>query len=645
MVSSSHSVATASFSTAASDHARWVASTLERARHFRAGRLRPSTAVRKPSTVNPSLTLSQPTDSALNFDAAPSASTSASATTPRRTSNASEASPITPLSPPKSPRTVAPQPPNTARRREALAHIKDEFSQFRFLAALEYCDGMLGISSSHFAVLLVAARCCLAVEAFDTARDLYQRASLSPDATPSEQREVSEESRCVATASTLATCFKRGDYTLALKCCLSLREIFEKSKVAELSYLWKIQESRVLFERKDYKDAHAIAKAVTSGAPKLADGWYWRAKNELQLGEVEAACKSVAQCSAILDTAASTPTGASKSVDINSERGQITRPRVVSLTEWAHCCQFRNGKSSLATANALSTECAAIKRSIAEVHMMLKLHPTLRSTPGSLRTPVPSFALPLSASASNEVIHLAQNSIRIIEGNQRLCGYFELVLAEAYASKADYSLAMQHADAALAHDPFLAPALIRRAWLRFETGNPLGAKDDLHRLETEAEEDAFFWGVTLAGEKSQWDQWRQDGLSQLRGLLDAGGSSSPTPGGEAAWKSRLFKRLPRGVKEPVGEPSTSTEEGARRLRVQTHYQVLNIHVNATPIEIRRAYRAQALRWHPDKWVKEKHSAVEIKTAAEQFKKVCLAYDVLGDPQKRLEYDCSVVSVL
>jgi len=66
----------------------------------------------------------------------------------------------------------------------------------------------------------------------------------------------------------------------------------------------------------------------------------------------------------------------------------------------------------------------------------------------------------------------------------------------------------------------------------------------------------------------------------------------------------------------------------------THYQVLGIAVTAAPEEIAKAYRKLAVRYHPD-------SNSDDVNAADKFKQVALAYDILNDPQKRKQYDLSL----
>ena len=63
-----------------------------------------------------------------------------------------------------------------------------------------------------------------------------------------------------------------------------------------------------------------------------------------------------------------------------------------------------------------------------------------------------------------------------------------------------------------------------------------------------------------------------------------------------------------------------------------YYAVLGVSKEATPEEIRKAYKKLAIKWHPDKHVDDK------KEAEEKFKEIAEAYSVLSDPDKKREYD-------
>lgn len=83
---------------------------------------------------------------------------------------------------------------------------------------------------------------------------------------------------------------------------------------------------------------------------------------------------------------------------------------------------------------------------------------------------------------------------------------------------------------------------------------------------------------------------------------------------------------------------TSAEDTQRipRARANSHvgeslYEVLGVAKNATPEELKRAYRKLALRYHPDK-------NPDNPQAEETFKEVNNAYAVLNDQTKRQIYD-------
>lgn len=62
-----------------------------------------------------------------------------------------------------------------------------------------------------------------------------------------------------------------------------------------------------------------------------------------------------------------------------------------------------------------------------------------------------------------------------------------------------------------------------------------------------------------------------------------------------------------------------------------YYKVLGVAENATPKDLTKAYRKLARQYHPDTNPNDAKSE-------ERFKEVSAAYDVLGDPEKRKEYD-------
>lgn len=62
-----------------------------------------------------------------------------------------------------------------------------------------------------------------------------------------------------------------------------------------------------------------------------------------------------------------------------------------------------------------------------------------------------------------------------------------------------------------------------------------------------------------------------------------------------------------------------------------YYEILGVSTEANENEIKSKYRKLAMKYHPDR-------NPDDKKAEEMFKKVSEAYEILGDKEKRKEYD-------
>ncbi len=62
-----------------------------------------------------------------------------------------------------------------------------------------------------------------------------------------------------------------------------------------------------------------------------------------------------------------------------------------------------------------------------------------------------------------------------------------------------------------------------------------------------------------------------------------------------------------------------------------YYEILSVSRSASQDEIKKAYRKLAVQYHPDR-------NPDNKEAEEKFKETTEAYEILGDPQKRSQYD-------
>ena len=92
---------------------------------------------------------------------------------------------------------------------------------------------------------------------------------------------------------------------------------------------------------------------------------------------------------------------------------------------------------------------------------------------------------------------------------------------------------------------------------------------------------------------------------------------------DARWEGPMYD----GDRQP---PRRRPPPSSKR---KTLYDVLGVAVNAPRADIKAAYRALALRLHPDKCASP--------TANERFKAVQEAYATLGDRSRRAAYDASL----
>ena len=69
-------------------------------------------------------------------------------------------------------------------------------------------------------------------------------------------------------------------------------------------------------------------------------------------------------------------------------------------------------------------------------------------------------------------------------------------------------------------------------------------------------------------------------------------------------------------------------------KVRNYYEMLGVNKNAPSSEIKRAYRALAIKYHPDRNLGN-------KAAEEKFKDINEAYEVLSDQTRRVQYDQSL----
>ncbi|MFN8016072.1 MAG: molecular chaperone DnaJ [Acidimicrobiia bacterium] len=78
-------------------------------------------------------------------------------------------------------------------------------------------------------------------------------------------------------------------------------------------------------------------------------------------------------------------------------------------------------------------------------------------------------------------------------------------------------------------------------------------------------------------------------------------------------------------------PTSGFRIDGKQIMQTDFYELLGVSRNADANEIKKAYRAQARKYHPD-------ANQNDPEAEEQFKAISVAYEVLSDPEKRARYD-------
>jgi len=71
------------------------------------------------------------------------------------------------------------------------------------------------------------------------------------------------------------------------------------------------------------------------------------------------------------------------------------------------------------------------------------------------------------------------------------------------------------------------------------------------------------------------------------------------------------------------------------METQDYYNILGVNENASPQEVKAAYRKLALKYHPDRCPGPEKKKKECE---EKFKDIAAAYYVLSDTKRRKEYD-------
>ena len=106
------------------------------------------------------------------------------------------------------------------------------------------------------------------------------------------------------------------------------------------------------------------------------------------------------------------------------------------------------------------------------------------------------------------------------------------------------------------------------------------------------------------------------------------------------WSSLNSEAYVARVTQRTGTYPTLTDD-VNAKEYESYYEVLEVPATATQSEVRRAYKDQGLKWHPDKW--STHAAEAIALAQERFRHASRAVEVLSDPAKRAQHDADIAA--
>ncbi|CAE7733032.1 Ankrd28, partial [Symbiodinium sp. KB8] len=138
----------------------------------------------------------------------------------------------------------------------------------------------------------------------------------------------------------------------------------------------------------------------------------------------------------------------------------------------------------------------------------------------------------------------------------------------------------------------------------------------------------MFWNSSVRANKLYNDKNFQGAIDMYSRALDL----APQCSADATYRNALAQRAEcyMGLLDSMPDDRQWVRrlDDAIAMRDMTHYQVLGIPVDASPSQIKKGYRQQCLKWHPDKHTRSEEA-------------IGTAYETLSDERKRRMYDLEI----